>query len=272
MKKILIRLAIVVVLLVIIGVVAVMLSLDRIVKTGIERVGTKLTGVPVKAGTVSVSVFSGNGSVKDFEVGNPGGFKTPWAMKLGKASLSLEPRSVFADKVIIKSINLEAPEITLEFELDPRANNLSRILANVQGVKSTGEVASSSPGAPAPQPAAAQDPKASKKLQVNEFVITGAKVHVNSAFLGGEVVAQTIPDIHLNDLGMGPEGITPADLAEKVLQALKDKAAQAVASSASEIGKDALNKGKDALNNSLKGAGTNTVDKVTKSLGNLLNR
>jgi hypothetical protein len=269
MKKILIRLIIVLVLLVIIGVVVVGLSLDRIAKAGIETVGSKLTGVEVKVDSVGLSVFSGKGSVNGFVVGNPSGFKSPYAMKLDKASLALRPRSIFGDKIIINSIKLEAPEITFEMNsLDPRANNLSKILANVEGVKSSGQVASSSPSAPAqPAPTAAQQTKESRKLEVDEFVITGAKIHISSQLAGGEVLAQAIPDIHLRDLGTGPEGITPADLAQKVLEALKDEAAKAAAGSLTDLNKGALYVPKD-----FKPAASNAVNKVTKGLGDLLKK
>ncbi len=268
MKKILFRLIIAVAVLIIIAVVAVGFSLDRIVKVGVERVGSKLTGVEVKVDSVGISVFSGKGTVKEFVVGNPAGFKSPFAMKVGQASLELEPKSVFADKVIIKSINLEGPEITLEFNsLNPRDNNLTKILSNVEGEKSSGEVASSSPKAPAqPAQGATQQTKESRKLEVDEFVITGAKIHVSSQLAGGELAAQTIPDIRLQDLGKGPEGITPADLAQKVLEALENAAAKAAAGSLTDISKGALYVPKD-----FKQAGTNTVNKITKGLGNLLN-
>lgn len=261
MKKILIRVIIVVVLLVIIGIVAVGLSLDRIVKTAIEKVGSKLTGVEVKTESVGVSVLSGNGSVKGFVVGNPSGFKSPWAIKVDKASMGLQPSSVFADKVIIKSIKVEGPEIALEFNMDPRANNLSTILANVKGVQSTGQAS-----APAQAPSTQETKSASKKIQVDEFVITGARFHLSSPLLNKELVTPPIPDIRLMDLGKGPEGITGAELAEKVLEALKEPAARAALSSMSDLGNVSI-KVPD-----LKQAGTNALDKAAKGLGNLLNR
>jgi uncharacterized protein involved in outer membrane biogenesis len=267
MKKILLRVGIALVALIIVAVVVLALSLDRIVKTAIERVGSKVTGTEVKVESVGLSVFSGKGSVKEFVVGNPAGFKSPWAMKLGKASLALQPGSVMADKVIIHSINLEGPEVTLDFNMNPLDNNLRKILSNVQGLKESGQVASTSPGAPThpdQAPPAQTEAKAARKLQVDEFVITGAKVHVNSPLVGGDQ-AQALPDIHLRDLGKGPEGITAADLAEKVLAALQSAATQAAVGTVADITKNGLPK-------DLKQAGTNALDKVSKGLGGFLNR
>ncbi len=269
MKKILIGILIVVALLIIIVVVGVGLSLDRIAKAGIETVGSRLCGVEVKVDSVGLSILSGNGSIKGFQVGNPAGFKSPYAMKLDKASVALQPRSVMSDKIIINSIKLEGPEITFELNsLDLKASNLGKILANVEGEKSSGQVASSSPTAPAqPAQGATQQTKESRKLQVDDFLITGAKVHVSSQMFSGDVPALSIPDIHLQDMGKGPEGITPADLAQKVLEAIKAEAGKAAAGSLTDIAKGNLGIPKD-----LNPTASNAVDKVTKGLGNLLNK
>src|SRR5262249_23170913 len=157
-------------------------------------------------------------------VGNPTGFKSPSAIQVGTASLSLEPKSVFSDKVIIHSINVQQPEIT--FETDFKGNNLSKILSNVQSATS---------GADANNTASSK--KASKKLQVDDFLISGAKVHVSVTALGGNSATVTLPEIHLSGLGQGPDGITSAELVKLVLQAIEKEALQASASSVTDLSK-----------------------------------
>src|SRR5437879_3341314 len=110
MKKILIRIVVVVLLLVVLAVVGVGLFLDSAVKQGVVTVGPRLTKVNVQLDSVSLSLLSGSGKLKGLVVGNPDGFKTPHAIRVGAASVSLVPSSVFADKVVIKSIRLEALE------------------------------------------------------------------------------------------------------------------------------------------------------------------
>ena len=50
--------------------------------------------------------------------------------------------------------------------------------------------------------------KSGRKLQVNDLLITGAKLQVNSMLTVGQTVTLPLPDIHLTDMGTGPEGIT----------------------------------------------------------------
>ena len=254
MKKLIVRLSIVLVVLVILGVIAVGFFLDGIVKRGIETVGPMLTKVEVKLDSVSLSLLSGGGKIKGLFVGNPSGFKTPSAIQVGSASLALQPGSVFADKVIIKSINLQSPEIT--FETDFKGNNLSALLKNVE---------EASGGAQPQDPKAAK--KAQKKLQVDDFVISGAKLKVSVTALGGQSATVPLPEIHLSGLGQGPDGITAAELTKVVLREVEKVAVQASASSLSDLTKDAsgLTKG---LGNSASG----TVDKVSKGIGGLFKK
>ena len=255
MKKLLIRISIAVVILLILGVVAVCLSLDSAVKHGIETVGPMLTKVEVKLDSVNLSLLSGGGKIKGLLVGNPEGYKTPSAIQVGSASMALKPGSVFSDKVIIKSINLQAPEIT--FETDLKGNNLSKILSNLQAF--TGGSDSSS------QQTASKG--SSKKLEVDDFLISGAKLHVSLTTLGGKSATVPLPEIHLTGLGQGPDGITAAELTKVVFQEIEKSAVQAAGTAVTDLSKDAA-----GLTKGLGGAATGTVDKVTKGLGGLFKK
>jgi autotransporter translocation and assembly factor TamB len=83
MKKILIRLLAAGVILLILAVVAVALFLDKGLKRGIETVGPMLTKTEVKVGSVSLSLLSGAGKVKDFSVANPEGYSAGAASRWG---------------------------------------------------------------------------------------------------------------------------------------------------------------------------------------------
>ena len=156
-------------------------------------------------------------------VGNPSGFKTPSAIQVGSASLSLQPGSIFSDKVIIRSIRLQDPEIT--FETDLKGNNLSKLLSNVEAATGGSEQANSEASS-----------KAQKKLEVDDFLITGAKVQVTLTALGGKSATVPLPEIHLTGLGQGPDGITAAELTKLVLQEIEKNALQVSSSARCRLG------------------------------------
>ena len=251
MKKVIIILGLLL-LLVIIGVVAVALSLDRIVKAGVESVAPGITQTTVTLDSVHLSLFSGSAKLKGLVIGSPEGYKAPNLMSLGLASVSLQPASLSADKIVIHSIEVRAPEIT--FEGNPLGdNNLKKLLANVNSQAAASATTTNAPGAKAP----------AKKLQVDDFLIAGAKVHalISTPLLTKEL-SLTLPDIHLSNLGQGPDGITPAELTQQVIGQITSATITSLGSSLNGLGKDLLNGATKAP--------ADTLKKLGNGLGGLL--
>ena len=144
-------------------------------------------------------------------------------MKVGIVAISLVPRSVMDKKAIVKSIRIEAPEIT--YEAGFGGSNIGKLLDNIKSVESQEKSASTN--------------TTGKALQVDEFVITGGKINVSATILGGKSATLPLPEIRLANLGQGPEGITPAELSSRAFSAIVEAAAKAVAGSAANIGKAA---------------------------------
>jgi len=200
-------------------------------------VGPKLTRVSIKLDGVSLSLLSGSGKIKGLEVGNPEGYKAPTAIKIGTASLSLSPGSIMSDKIVIRHIRLESPEITIEGS--PKNNNLTKILENVQAATGGGGTN-----------AVAKEAAASKKLQVDEFLLTGAKVNY---LIAGQTLPISVPDIKFTGLGAGPEGITAGELTREVLSKLTADLVPLLANKAGEIGKQAVDKATGVVDKTAKG-------------------
>jgi len=258
MKKILFRTVIVVIVLIILAVLGVAFFLDSIIKKEVETIGPKVTKVDVRVEGVSLSLLSGSGKIKGFTLGNPQGFKSQSSMAVGTASLAVVPKSILGDKIVIKSINVDAPEITMEN--NGTSVNLLKIKDNLP----------SNPSDPKSAENTKSDGKPSKKLEVDEFVISNAKVHVMiNTPIGSQSATVKIPTINLKDLGTGPEGITPAELANKVLTVIFDAAVKEGEKVISDIGKGAQYQAGEAAN---KAMGTNTVDSAVKGLNQLFNK
>jgi uncharacterized protein involved in outer membrane biogenesis len=232
--------------------------LGSIVKAGVEEVGPMVTKVPVKLDGAAVSLFNGSGTLKGFKLGNPEGFKAAQAIQVGSVNVSIAPASVLKDKVIVRSVRVEGPEITFEQAL--KGNNLLKILENVQSIAGAGTNKTASTGGPG------------KKLQVDEFLITGGKITVAATMLGGKGATLSLPEIRLANLGQGPEGITPAELTEKALNAVVNGTLKAVAEGAGEMAKQGLEIGKKAGAEGVdtaKKAGTEATKAVQKVGGGL---
>lgn len=259
MKKILVRICIVIVALVVIAALAIHLFLDGAVKKGVETVGSKMTKVDVTLHGVHISLLSGSGKIVGLVVGNPDGYKTPHAISVGKAALVLKPGSLLADKLVINSIDVDSPEITFEGGLSN--DNLKQIRNNLnETTSSNGPGGSNTVAGATPK----EEKKANKKLEVDDFQITNAKLDVR---ISGVEKSLTLPTIHLSNLGTGPDGITAAELTKKVIGAIESAAETEVASNLGDLTKDAekLTKGLG------KGAG-GSLTNVTKGLGGLFKK
>jgi len=246
MKKWLVRIVIAVVILLIVAVVAVGLFLDSGIKKGVERFGPELTKVSIKLDSVSLSLLSGGGKIKGLEVGNPEGYSAPTAIKLDSASPSLKPGSLLSDKIVIKSIVVEAPDIYIAGT--PTKNNLTKILDNIEAATGGGKDAT----------ATTTSGKPAKKLQVDEFVLTGLKVNYSPPGFSGQVFPLKVPDIKFTDLGTGPDGITAGELTKRVVSELTSRIGPIAAQELSKFGKQALD--------TATGSATNVVGEAGKTL------
>jgi uncharacterized protein involved in outer membrane biogenesis len=140
---------------------------------------------------------------------------------VGSTAVRVAPMSVLSDKIVVKYIRVETPEIT--FEGNPLGkNNLKKILDNANEFTASFQSAptTNQPAKPAGH---------GLKLQVDELTVSGARVYL------GTNSSLTLPDIHFTDLGKGPEGITPAQLTETVLSEIITGTIKAVGKDASKI-------------------------------------
>jgi len=252
--KTLFKIVAVLIILLILVVAASLYFLGGIVKTGVEKAGPKVTKTDVKLSSAKLSIFSGSGELKNFVIANPEGYKTPDAIKVGSVTVNVQPGSVMSDKVVVHSVKVLAPEITFEGNLG--GNNLNKLLDNIKGSSDKDKQATTK-----------EEKSSQKKFQVDDFLITGAKVHLAASLLGDRSATLPIPEIHLTNLGQDSNGITAAQLAEKVFGELVQSTLKAVTEQVGNIGKGATDM--------LKGASTNAipnVDKVTKGVGDLFKK
>ena len=246
MKKIVWIIGIVALVLIIGAIVVVGLFLDKIVKTGVETVGPKIVLVPVTVDTIHLALMTGSAKINSLVVGNPAGYRSTNAITVGVAAVGVDPLTIFSDKIVVRSIEIRQPEITFEGGLS--GNNLSQILDNVNSTAKNG-------GPPSTNKTAAASSKPAKKIEVDDLLIAGAKVHVILTQLGGKEMSLTLPDIHLVDLGKDGNGITATDLTRRVLSAITTATIKAVASAGTQITQGAQDLGKEGINKFKKGVG-----------------
>lgn len=92
----------------------VVINLGSGLKALVETLGPEMTQSPVTLDSASLSLLSGEGSFVGLRIGNPQGFDTQEAFSLGEIHFTVNQDSLITDIIVLKSLSIVAPEVTLE--------------------------------------------------------------------------------------------------------------------------------------------------------------
>jgi len=244
MKKWILIGAGIVVAVIIVAVIMIASNLGPMIQKAVNTYGPGITKTKVSLGDVSVSLFSGKAKLKNFFLGNPEGFKSPYAMKVGAIHVDIDEKSITSDTVIIDRIEVSSPDIS--YEKIKGTDNFQNILNNVK----------SSLGAEKQTGKKQQEQKESgKKIMIRDFIVKDGKVNLTMSLLGGKSISAPLPDIHLKDIGKQKGGASPAEAFNQVFQSLYAKITSPAVT-------DTLNKGLKSLGANLKVLGSGSTEQL----------
>ena len=199
---------------VIIAIVLLIGNINTIIKKGVETVGPKILKAPVTLKDVDISVSSGSGKIKGMKIGNPEGYKTDYAFQLEEIEMDLDVKSVTTDKVHIRNILINAPQIMYEEALGKK-NNLTQLQANVEAFTGGGEKKSGS----------SENEGAGKKVQIDYIKIADGTIGVSlDLFQGKTTFNVSLPTIELHDIGKDKDA-TMSDALKQIIAAVNNEKA-----------------------------------------------
>ena len=190
-------------------------KLGPLVKMAVNTYGPKITNTELRVDDVGISLFSAEAKLKKFFLGNPSGFKSPSAMKVGSIYVDVDQGTITQNPIVINRIEVVAPEIT--YEKRGKSDNFQSIINNVQknvpkGKSTKKETTKEGPG---------------KQLIINDFIIKKGKVNLAVVMAGGVLGEQEIkadlPDIHIKDIGKKKGGASAAEVAKEIFAELYGK-------------------------------------------------
>ncbi len=233
------------------------LFLGHLVKFGVTKYGSELTGCDIQVEHIQVSPLRGKVVLRNLDVGNPEGYKTEKAIHLGEVQVSFSPLSLLKKQIVVHDVLVANPEITYEMGMP---SNIGKIVENLQGeppkVEEVAEVPKEMPAeipketpaeAPKPEPPVEQAEAASvaveeeeaeapsgKSLLIEHVQITDGKIHLSATVLGGKALPVPLPTIHLHDIGKEKE-TSAMDAVSEVLKKVLSSVTEAVVDSATNI-------------------------------------
>ncbi|MGD2176034.1 MAG: hypothetical protein PVJ27_11570 [Candidatus Brocadiaceae bacterium] len=189
--------------LVVVGGVVLLVTLDRIVAAGIERGGPLITRVPMEVSDVDISLLRGSFALHGFTMGNPEGFSSERSVYVGRVQVDAELGTLLSDEIVLPLIDVENPEITVEF--GQGGTNLGRILEEVER----------------------PEKRTGKKMRIGVLRIREPAVAVGG-LPAGQTVRLNLPDIELEDLSAGGEARSPSEIVADILAAVRERVLEAV--------------------------------------------
>lgn len=200
-------------------------NLDAIIKRVIEDVGSEVVGTSVSVAEVKFTLQEGRGEIRGLRIANPPGFSSPSAFEMAEIAVQVDPKSLTGPVIVINEVLVDGAQLTAEQK--GTGTNLKQLL---DGMKSTGEE-------PAPPP---DDQPSDVRLMLEKFSFVNSAAMVKTEQLGDKSLK--LPDIRMRDIGDKEVGLTPNQLAGRMLSTVIRQAERAVKDYLENLVKDAAKK------------------------------
>lgn len=191
------------------------------VKKGVETFGPQVTQTPVTLASVNISPFTGSGTLKGLNIGNPAGFKSENIFALGQIDVQVDTGTLLEDKIVIEQIIIKRPEISYEKTLTN--SNVKELLKNIEAFTGPSDTTTG------------PDTGAKKQVVIRKLIIEEGTIYVGALGIGQTV---KLPRIEMSDLGETGNKMTAAEVIEVVLSKVLSNIGPAIAN-AGELGKAA---------------------------------
>ncbi len=244
MKKIILRIILGFVLVMILAVVAVVLGIDPIAKSGVEKGASYALGVKTTVNSVDVRLLDGQVIMDDLNISNPEGFTSVHLVHTGQLDVQVDLGSFFSEAVEVRKFELDGLEMHIEQKLG--TSNVSQVMDNIKRLSKDKDKDKQTSEGP------------SKQVKVKRILIKNVVAHFH--LLAGPGVKVEIPTIELKDVSSDNTGGVAGQLASQIFQAVLEAVLQSAegivpADFLKELDKEVLELGGQAIEQAKEAAG-----------------
>ena len=252
MKKILFRIILGFVLVIILAVVAVVLGIDSIAKSGVEKGASYALGVETTVDSIDVRLLDGQIVMDKLNVANPEGFTSPRLVQTGQLDVQVDLPSLMSKTVEVSKFELDGLEMHIEQKSG--GSNISKIMDNLKRLSKDTDKDKEEPVSEGP----------SKKVLVKRILIQNVVAHFK--MLVGPALKVEVPTIELNDVSSDGPGGAAGQLTSQIFEAVLE----AILKNAKGIVPADFLKGLDKDFLELGGQALEQVKEVTKEVEKVL--
>ncbi len=236
---------IVISVLIVLGFVVAM-NFTSVVKKTAEKVASNALGVSVSIGGLDIKIKERKIAVSDIKVGNPSGFKKPYAMTFDLVSIDADKIS----KELLTFDDITVGPSDINFELNEKGTNLGALKANAAKNK------------PAAKEKVAKEPGKAPKVIINKLTLEKTSLNPTVTMAGGDLTAVSLPPIKLSGIGQKEGGVLATEAIAQILDHVTQVASKAAAKQGFMEGA-----GQDILKNA--GVPTNMMEQLKSDSGDL---
>lgn len=220
--------------------------LDTIVKKAVNKYGSQIVGTEVNLTEFSINPFKGVLKIGGLTVGNPNGYSAPALLTLGGINVTVDPKSVFSDTIIVKDVTIDNPTITYEMP-DFSTSNVMQIQENVS--KNT----ASEPKAEDTKEEKTEETASSKNVVIKKVTVAGGMLSAITPLQKHATALDiNLPAVELVDLGGENQKLTIKDSIVEILNKILFNATSTVTKvlgSAKDMAKKAAGAALDSATN-----------------------
>lgn len=187
--------------------------LNAALKQAIQSGAPIVTQCEVAIDQLELSLFSGEGQVRGFELKNPTGFSEQNLFALDQISVSVDPESLLTQEIHIHSIVIDQPKFC--FEQGMSGSNWQKLIQNLQAFSAN----SADTQQPSSNAESSNADTPMPKIRIDSLSIQEAQVALS---LLGVEKALELPSIHITDLNPQGQALDAHELlilvSERILQ------------------------------------------------------
>lgn len=205
-------------------------NLDITIRQNLITIGSDATQSQVSLAKANFSLRSGLGQLHQLQIDNPEDFSCEYALAVDNINVTINPKSVMNDVIIIENVSIDNAELIAE-EQGYKKLNLHKIHQNISEYLPTPHTTD-------------QNNANNKRYIINSVSLTNSNLRIVTEKFGEKVI--NIPALTFNDIGKSENGLSPHQLAPALLNPILIHATDEVKIVLSRLsgshGKEALKK------------------------------
>ena len=183
------------------------LNINTIIKHAINTAGPEVLNVPVSVESVSVSPFSGLGTLNNLSIGNPPGFTSTTSFFLREVHVAVDLKSLSSEVLIVKKLLIDGARLTIE-QKNYLENNLKDLLNGI----STNNSDNNNPDN---NKAADDNTPPPVRFIINEFDFKSSSLTLIVDGMGRKTIE--LPQLELHGIGMSEGGLRAGDAVKQLM-------------------------------------------------------